>query len=179
MSDFATFEELAGDHHLHVTVMTDYGDVRRFRLKIPSFIEWNETWYRLRDVPIPNTRAGANGKEPNPLDTEYRAKQADVDMRRKLLIVAHALAGGGMAIPGETLEEKADALGRKWDGAIINALFTALKGAYEGGQAYRDDAGAVFRTLREIAAKSHVALQHLPDGVGEDERPVESGPDSV
>lgn len=177
MSDFATFEELAGERFLNVTVATDYGDARHFRIKLPGYVRWNELWHSIRDVPIPNTRAGSNGKEPNPFDVEYKARQADVDMRRKLLIVAWGLSEAGMTIPGATIEEKADAIGR-WDGAIINALFAALRSAYEAGRAYKDDNGAVFRALHKVQTEGDEPLRDKPASVGEPERPVESGPDS-
>lgn len=126
MSDFATFEELSGaGDTAAVRVTLPSGKVMKFRLGHLSYSEWNDIGLQVPEPPVPNTRWDGSRKAPNPQDTGYVRARNDAADKRATMRLARALEKGGMAIPGDTLEDKAASL-RTIDTGVVNALLNYL-----------------------------------------------------
>lgn len=175
---YASYEDMLADDFLNLTIQTPYGKVARYRLKVPTVIEWLETELLVMDDPIPYTAPGpGNTKGPNPYDVSHRKKQAPIDAKRQRMHLAEALDGGGkMKLPGRTLQEMGDAL-EDANLAHFNILWSALKAAVERGQAHSDADGSMFRRLQLSLnpRQGDATLSPVAAGVADDESGLAAG----
>lgn len=118
-----------------VNVTTSYGRTITIPLRLLSWHEWTAIGTAVHDPAMPNNRRDASGNNglPNPFDMKYQAEKAEADEERAYRRLAKALKGGGNDIPGETLEDQAEAIREVIEVGIANALLTLLgKMASEG-----------------------------------------------
>jgi hypothetical protein len=94
-------------------------------LQLLSKHEWEEIGAMIDD-PIPPKKK--NG-DLDFMSMRYRTEAFQVDFRRNVLRLAHALAnGGGFEFEGDTLEEQAEELA-DIDRGVFNALFAVIQNA--------------------------------------------------
>lgn len=109
--------------------ITTSGETVSVTIVPPSRMEWLDIEASVLNPPVPHTRIDPDTgrKVPNPADVTYQRDLNAAAARRALLIVTRALVKGGNAVPGETLDEQADALNAAADAGVINAIYGYLR----------------------------------------------------
>lgn len=125
-----------GAEVVDVSIETAYGRTITLPLRLMTWHEWSSIGEAVRDPAIPNDRRDSNGNaQPNPYSMKYQAELAEAREERQYRRLAFALKGGGNDIPGETLEEQAEAIREVIEVGIATALILLLGKMASEGQA--------------------------------------------
>lgn len=156
--EFAEFEDFqADDAPVSVcTIELPNGKRKVYRLGHLGYVAYNEIIATVPPPAVP-THVVLGKREPNEADPDYRVKLASAVEKRRLLLLTASLEQGGMVIPGDTLEAKAQRIGR-YPTAIIGALLMGFTQAHHGLAGRLEQLADTFLGVPDTGAESAPAL---------------------
>lgn len=129
-------------------ITTSYGKTITVPLLLLSWDQWENIGRQVPEPEVPRTKLGPSGKPedmlPNPKDEAYLAAVSKASDKRVLLRLLAAMEGGGTVVPGNTTDEKLNAL-KALDSGVFQALVGVIMRAWGGTQARVETRAATFQ----------------------------------